>query len=66
MFKNKGYLIIANPTSSRVKANFTISELPYSINVVKDYFTDVIEGDIDNNIITVTLNPRGTKVIRLD
>lgn len=66
MYKNKGHLIIANPTSSRVQANFTISDLPYSISLVKDYFSGDIAGVTKDNIITVTLNPHGTKVIRLD
>lgn len=66
MYKNKGHLIIANPTSSRVQANFTIYDLPYSISLVKDYFSGNIAGDINKNVVTVTLNPYGTKVIRLD
>ena len=66
MHKNKGHLIIANPTNSRIVAKLTISDLPYSISSVKDYFTKQIIGDIDNNMIKITIDPHGTKVIRLD
>lgn len=66
MLKNKGHLIIANPTNSKVQANFTISDLPYSISLVKDYFSGDIAGDINMNIITITLNPYGTKIVRID
>lgn len=66
MYQNKGHLIISNPTSSRVQANFTISDLPYNIGLVKDYFSGNIAGDINKNVVTVTLNAYGTKVVRLD
>lgn len=66
MYNNKGHLIISNPTASRIQANFTIIGLSYRIGLVKDYFNNGIAGDINGNTITVTLNPYGTKVIRLD
>ncbi|MCJ7801507.1 MAG: hypothetical protein MUP82_04015, partial [Candidatus Marinimicrobia bacterium] len=66
MYDHKGHLIIANPSNKKIQANFTITDIQYQISSVKDYFTDTAVGDVDNNVITVTLNQYGSKVIRLD
>jgi len=66
MHKNKGHLIIANPTNSRVNANFIISGLPYTIKLVKNYFTSSLVGESNGNTINITINAHDSKVIRLD
>ena len=66
MYKNKGHLIIANPTSTKIQANFTISGLPYSINLVKNYFDGSLVGEANSNTINMTIEANGSKVIRLD
>lgn len=66
MFKNKGHLIIANPTPERIQANFTINDLPYNISNLKNYFNNSSVGVVNGNVITITLDAHGSKVIRLD
>lgn len=66
MHKNKGHLIIANPTSAKIQANFTISGLPYSINLVKNYFDGLLAGEVNSNTLNIAIEAHGSKVIRLD
>jgi len=65
-YQNKGHLIIANPTKSTIIATFTITDLPYQLSNVNDYFTGRILGDSVGNTISISIDAHGSKVVRLD
>jgi hypothetical protein len=62
---NIGYMIIANPTRSKKTVTFTLKNLPYKANLVKDYFTKKSITKVQNNNFSITMPPQSSKVIKL-
>lgn len=65
-YNEKGHIIIANPTGNSIKASFTIENLNYEISNVKDYFSNSVISAPNKNVFTISIDARGTKIVRLD
>ncbi len=64
--KNKGHIILANPTKLEITASFIIEGLPYQISSVNDYFTKGKISKPNGNEMTLSINAHGSKVLILN
>jgi len=64
-YQGTGYVIVTNEKDSAQSVTFTIFNLPYAASAAKNFFTDEIEADVNNNQFTVTIPAYGSKVYLL-
>ncbi len=66
IFKNKGYIIISNPSGNTQKGTFTLKNIFYKANNIRDYFSNKIITKVDNNKFAITLDKYEATVLELD
>jgi hypothetical protein len=65
-YEGDGYIIATNEQSSAVTTTFTLTNLPYTAVVARNFFTDAVEANISNSQFTVTIPAYGSRVYLLE
>jgi Concanavalin A-like lectin/glucanases superfamily/Carbohydrate binding domain len=65
-YEGDGYIIATNEQSSAVTTTFTLTNLPYTAAVARNFFTKSVEANISNSQFTVTIPAYGSRVYLLE
>ncbi len=66
LYKNRGYIIISNPSGNRQKGLFTLNNISYKAKNIKEYFSNKEITKIENNKFSITLDKYEAKVLKID
>ncbi len=65
-YEGHGYIIATNEQSSAVTTTFTLTGLPYTASVARNFFTKAIEANVSGSQFTVTVPAYGSLVLQLE